>query len=88
MLAMPTSILSRRGQITIPREFRARLNLKPGDKIEVVIEHDGSVRLFPKNKDVRELRGMLGPVRRRLTIPQMDEEIRRAVVRDFSLRSK
>jgi AbrB family looped-hinge helix DNA binding protein len=85
---MRTLILSKRGQVTIPGEIRARLNLKPGDKVEFIIRGDGSVELFAKNRDVRELRGMLGPVRRRLTIQQMDDGIRkRAVERDRASRS-
>jgi antitoxin PrlF len=86
---MPISILSSKGRVTIPREIRAHLNLKPGDKVEFVIQGEGTVRLFAKNRDVRELRGMLGPVRRRLTIRQMDEAIRkRAVERDRASRSR
>jgi antitoxin PrlF len=82
-------ILSKRGQVTIPREIRARLNLKPGDKVEFVIQGDGAAQLFAKNRDVRELRGMLGPVRKRLTIQQMDAAIRkRAVDRDRASRSR
>jgi len=82
-------ILSKRGQVTIPREIRERLNLKPGDKVEFAIQDDGSVQLFAKNRDVRELRGMLGPVRKRLTIQQMDAGIRqRAVERDRGSRSR
>jgi len=86
---MPTLILSKKGQVTIPRKIRARLNLKPGDKIEFAIQLDGSVQLFAKNRDVRELRGMLGPVRQRLTIRQMDAAIKkRAVERDRASRSR
>jgi antitoxin PrlF len=86
---MPTLILSKRGQVTIPREIRSRLNLKPGDKLEFVIQGDGTVRLFAKNRDVRELRGMLGPVRKRLTIRQMDAAIKkRAVERDRGSRPR
>jgi antitoxin PrlF len=86
---MPTLILSKKGQVTIPRKIRARLNLKPGDKIEFAIQLDGSVRLFAKNRDVRELRGMLAPVHRRLTIRQMDAGIKkRAVERDRGSRPR
>jgi antitoxin PrlF len=82
-------ILSKRGQVTIPREIRARLNLKPGDKVEFVIQCDGTVRLFAKNRDVRELRGMLAPARRRLTIRQLDAAIKkRAVERDRASRAR
>ena len=74
---MATSTLTRKGQTTIPVKVRNHLKLRPGDKIEFVIERDGRVVLTPKNIDVRELRGILAPlVRRRLTIEQMDEGIR------------
>ena len=86
---MPISILLSKGRVTIPREIRAHLNLKPADKVEFAIEGDGTVRLFAKNRDVRELRGMLGPVRRRLTIRQMDAGIRkRAVEQDRASHSR
>jgi len=73
---MAASTLTRKGQTTIPLKVRSHLKLRPGDKIEFVIQRDGKVVLAPKNVDVRQLRGMLGPVRRRLTIEQMDEGIR------------
>jgi antitoxin PrlF len=73
---MATSTLTRKGQTTIPAKVRNHLKLRPGDKIEFVIERDGRVVLTPKNIDVRMLRGMLGPARRHLTIEQMDEAIR------------
>jgi antitoxin PrlF len=73
---MNTSTLTSKGQTTIPAKVRSHLKLRPGDKIEFVIERDGRVVLTPKNIDVRELRGMLGPARRHLTIEQMDEAIR------------
>jgi antitoxin PrlF len=86
---MPASILSKKGQTTIPLKIRGHLKLWPGDKIEFVIQRDGTVVLIAKNVDVRELRGMLGPVRRRLTIRQMDAAIKkRAVERDRASRSR
>jgi len=73
---MAASTLTRKGQTTIPLKVRNHLKLRPGDKIEFVIQRDGTVVLATKNVDVRQLRGILGPVRRRLTIEQMDEGIR------------
>jgi antitoxin PrlF len=73
---MATSTLTRKGQTTIPLKVRNHLKLRAGDKIEFVIQRDGTVVVTPKNTDVRELRAMLAPVRRRLTIEQMDEGIR------------
>lgn len=73
---MSTSTLTKKGQTTIPIKVRNHLKLKPGDKIEFVIERDGKVVLAPKNIDIRQLRGMLGRATRHLTIEQMDEAIR------------
>ena len=36
------------GQITLPSSIRREANLKEGDTLEVLIEHDGSLRLVPK----------------------------------------
>ena len=73
---MSISTLTRKGQTTIPIKVRNHLKLRPGDKIEFVIERDGRVVLTPKTIDVRQLRGMLGRSWRHLTIEQMDEAIR------------
>lgn len=78
---MAISTLTRKGQTTIPLKVRNHLKLRAGDKIEFVIQRDGTVVVIPKNIDVRELRAMLSPVRRRLTIEQMDEGIRRRFAR-------
>ena len=73
---MAISTLTRKGQTTIPLKVRNHLKLRAGDKIEFVIRRDGTVVVIPKNVDVRELKAMLAPARRRLTIEQMDEGIR------------
>ena len=73
---LAASTLTRKGQTTIPIKVRNHLKLRPGDKIEFVIQKDGKVVMTPKNIDIRELAGMLGPARRKLTIEQMDEAIR------------
>ena len=35
------SSLSEKGQVTIPKEIRRRLNLKPGDKVVFLVREDG-----------------------------------------------
>ena len=35
---LPSSIISSKGQITIPQEIRQRLGLKEGDRVEFVID--------------------------------------------------
>ena len=40
---MSTSTLTSKGQTTIPKDVRKRLNLHPGDRMEFVIDEDGRV---------------------------------------------
>jgi AbrB family looped-hinge helix DNA binding protein len=49
--------LSSKYQIVIPLDVRARMNLKPGQKV-VVVEKDGVVHLIPE-KPMKELRGFV-----------------------------
>jgi AbrB family looped-hinge helix DNA binding protein len=41
--------LTSKGQITIPAELRARLNLKEGDKVEFFLDRSGRVLMRPRN---------------------------------------
>jgi antitoxin PrlF len=40
---MSISTLTSKGQTTIPKDIRKRLNLQPGDRLEFVIDEDGRV---------------------------------------------
>ena len=78
---MPISTITSKGQTTIPSEIRRLLKLKAGDRIEFVVEADGKVVLVPVTVDVRELKGLLAPAPRRVSIDDMDAAIRRRVGR-------
>ena len=41
--------LTSKGQITIPAELRAKLNLKEGDKVEFYVDRSGRVLMRPRN---------------------------------------
>ena len=53
---MLQSIITRKGQTTIPKEVRILLKLKPKDKIFYIIEGD-KVVLKPLQGDILDLRG-------------------------------
>jgi len=55
--SMGAVTVSSKFQVVIPQEVRAKLDLKPGQKI-VVIEKDGVVHLIPQ-KPIREMRGFV-----------------------------
>lgn len=64
MLADPNPIacdttLTSKGQTTIPKEIRAGLGLKTGDRMTFTMLPDGTVILRAKNKSILDLAGML-----------------------------
>ena len=78
---MPTSTLTSKGQITIPKELRDQLHLKKGSRLEFLVEASGRVVLQPLNSDFRSLRGMIRSKRRR---PVSIEEINDAIASGYS----
>ena len=54
---MPAVTVSPKYQVVIPRPVRERLQLRPGQKMQVV-EYEGRVELIPE-RDIRELRGFV-----------------------------
>lgn len=74
---MPATMITAKGQTTIPKEIRDHLNLHPGDRVDFVIKEDGKVFLEPATLDVKELRGILyRPGQQSVTIEEMDRVIR------------
>jgi antitoxin PrlF len=73
---MSTATLTSKGQLTVPKEVRERLDLKPGDRVEFVFLPDGTVRFLPLNLPISALKGMLGRPPQRLSRKQLDEAIR------------
>jgi AbrB family looped-hinge helix DNA binding protein len=56
---MPTTTITSKGQITLPKEVREHLGLGEGDRIEFVIQPGGDVQMRPVTGSVRALYGML-----------------------------
>jgi AbrB family looped-hinge helix DNA binding protein len=60
-MASQLTVMTRKGQITIPVEIRRALDLKEGDKVEVTLEN-GHARLSPYGSVVARTAGALrGP---------------------------
>jgi AbrB family looped-hinge helix DNA binding protein len=74
---MASSTVTSKGQTTIPKEIRDHLKLKPGNRIDFVIEADGRVVLRPAQYDIRELHGLLRrPGQKRVTVEEMNRAVR------------
>ena len=61
--------------MTIPPDVREALHLHEGDRVDFVIEAGGTVRLVPVTASITELKGMLPPAERILSLEEMDEAI-------------
>ncbi len=78
---MPLSTITSKGQTTIPGEIRRHLKLKAGDRVEFIVEPDGKVVLVPATVDVKELKGLLAPAPRRVSLEEMKAAIRKRAAR-------
>ena len=74
---MSTSTLTSKGQTTIPKDIRKRLNLHPGDRLEFVIDENGRALVLPASIDASELAGILKPPDRPVSVEDMNRAIRK-----------
>ena len=80
---MPTSLITSKGQTTIPKEIRDYLHIQPGDRVDFVVGKDGRVSLEPATLDIRELEGVLHRPGMKVV---SDAEIKAAVRKRFGVR--
>lgn len=67
--------LTSKGQVTIPKAVRDALHLRTGDRLDFIVEADGTVRVLPITGSVKRLKGMLPKPARALTLEEMDDAI-------------
>ena len=72
---MLQSIMTSRGQITIPAEIREKLRLSSGNKFEFLLRDD-QIIMMPINKSIRNLRGILPKPDIALSCEEMNEFIK------------
>ncbi len=76
---MNTAKVMEDGEIRLPPQVAAELNMKPGDSVGVEVEADGTVRLHPKALKIEDVCGMLQPPKGvHLSNEQMDEAVSEA----------
>lgn len=76
---MPHSIITSKGQITIPKAVRTKLNLKTGDKVDFKIS-DGTVTLVPVSKNVSDVFGILSRDNQKaITVEQINDALKKAI---------
>jgi AbrB family looped-hinge helix DNA binding protein len=81
MATTADATITSKGQVTIPKEIRDRLDLDEGTKVEFVLDEEGSVTVRPKEPAMERLR----EVRRTLSKHDIDlDEMRRESKRAWS----
>ncbi|WEK04901.1 MAG: AbrB/MazE/SpoVT family DNA-binding domain-containing protein [Candidatus Devosia phytovorans] len=79
---MASATMTSKGQMTLPKDVRDELGLKPGDKVDIV-KQGGVYTLRPRNVRATELYGMLHrPDDKAMTPKEEDEAFAAALAED------
>jgi AbrB family looped-hinge helix DNA binding protein len=73
--------LSSKGQVTIPKTVRERLQIKPGDRFKFFFHPDGVI-ILPKIPTAR-LKGILPKPARPVTIEELDRAVEAGATQRF-----
>ena len=76
--------LSSKGQATIPKEVRDRLQIRPGDRFKFFFHPDGVI-ILPKISTAR-LKGMIPRPARPVSLEEMDRAIAKGATERFRRR--
>jgi antitoxin PrlF len=85
---MPTSMMTSKGRLTVPRKVRENLGLKSGDRVTFVDQADGSVHMLAATSDIRTLKGCLPPPAKGITLQRMRQAVVRRAVRTAVLKGR
>jgi AbrB family looped-hinge helix DNA binding protein len=78
---MPIGTVTAKGQITIPKEIRDQLGLKPGDRVSFAQDSPGQVSLKPVESDFLKMQGILKSKRKK---PLSVEEMNRVIAKGYA----
>lgn len=67
--------ITAKGQVTVPKVIRDKLRLKPGDRVDFLLDASGELRVAPVTASVKQLKGMVPRPTKPVTLDQMDEAI-------------
>ncbi|WP_247729851.1 AbrB/MazE/SpoVT family DNA-binding domain-containing protein [Halovivax limisalsi] len=80
MITKDATVTSK-GQVTIPKEIREKLELDPGSEVEFVLDDTGAITVRPKESTMEALRSL----KERLDADDVDlDEMREASKRTWS----
>jgi len=81
---MAQSIITSKGQVTIPKKVREKLHLQRGDKVDFILREDGSAILQPMAKSVEDVFGMLAKKNgKSFSTEEIDDQLKKAIKRKY-----
>ncbi|OGT34706.1 MAG: AbrB family transcriptional regulator [Gammaproteobacteria bacterium RBG_16_51_14] len=72
---MMATVITSKGQVTIPKALRDKLKLHAGDRLDFIVESDGTARLVPVTASIKELKGLVPKPKRKLSLEDMENAI-------------
>ena len=73
---MLSSTITTKGQITIPKNIRNLLKVDKGDRIEFLVNNNGSVTIWPITTDITALKGLVPKPKNYVSLNDMKKTIR------------
>ena len=73
---MSAATITSKGQITLPKAVRDRLELGPGDRVDFVLAPDGRFDLIPVKASIKSLKGCVPAPKKPVTVEAMTEAVR------------
>lgn len=64
-----------KGQVTIPAEIRKKMNIGIGSQLDFILNDNQHLEVYPVDRSVKRLKGMLPKPRKRLSIADMQKAI-------------
>ena len=81
------SVISRKGQVTIPAKVRKALGLKPGDRILYKVVDD-KAELIPVKGTILDAAGTVRPKKRPENFAKIRETVKKRVSKQIAQKSK
>lgn len=83
-MASTTTVITRKGQITIPKAIRDEVDLKIGDRLRVLVR-DGEVVLRCQRRSILDLEGSVAPRQQPEDFDEIRQKVRRTRARKATL---
>ena len=70
--------ITSKSQVTLPKPIRDKLHLKPGDKIEFILDDDDGLRVAPVTAPITQLKGIVPTPTSPLSLGEMVAAVAKA----------